>query len=114
MSALLAEWIARQNLSVRAVETRLGWGHSGLTSAMKRNSLKFSAVAAVAEACGFDVRDFYRELADRDEKSPPQPPKTKPGRRRREVVKGVPEEDLMNRVRDVVRDWVKDQKKEEP
>jgi hypothetical protein len=113
VSACLAEWIAKRDLSVRAVEHKLGWGHTTLSSAIKRHALKFSTVAAVAEACGFELADFYRYLAAGESKEPPKDSPKVGRKRRKEVVPRVPEDELMDRVRGVVKDWIDEQQKKD-
>lgn len=70
----LKRCIKAHGQSVRSVERRLGWGNATLADKLKgRNRLDIETIAAVAEACGFDVRDFYRRAAGKDDREKTEP-----------------------------------------
>lgn len=82
---LLAALVRRSGIAIREAERRMGWGQGTLNSILSGAvSLRFSHVAAVSEACGFPLGDFYMELAKGGEGGEPtqegteQPPKPSP------------------------------------
>ncbi|HSF40332.1 MAG TPA: hypothetical protein VLT87_11110 [Thermoanaerobaculia bacterium] len=110
MARQLAQWIKDRGYNVQEVERKVGWGQKTLWQVLNGSQpLRFSHVAAVAEAVGFEIGAFYRDLAgetsetdekDRERKQPQEPPSPS-----KEIAPGLTEEELFKAFRDFLRYW---------
>ncbi len=81
--------------SIRAVEDAAGWSQSTLAGVFSgRQPLRFSHAAAICQAVGVPLEDFYLELSGKPVS--------------REIVPGLTEAELYKTVRDMVRRASKD------
>jgi transcriptional regulator with XRE-family HTH domain len=114
----LARWIKDHGYNVNEVEKKVGWGQKTLWQVLNGSQpLRVSHIAAVAEAVGFEVSEFYRDLAGETGQG------EKKGKRRRrkdegeerpskEIAPGLNEEDLLKAFRDFLREWKRPEDKE--
>lgn len=105
VARLLQEVLIREGMSVREVESRIGWGQKTLQQVLTgEQPIRISHVAAVLECLKLDVAEFYRELADnRDETTKKRKAPKKPGVKREIVPGELGEDELVDLFREFLK-----------